>query len=347
MKALVYRQFQQPPRVETVPDPSPLEHGIVVKVKASGLCRSDWHGWMGYDKDITLPHVPGHEFAGEVVACGSGIKNLKNGDRVTVPFVAGCGHCIYCNQGDPQVCDNQFQPGFTHWGSFSEYVALDYADFNVVHLPDAISYDNAAALGCRFATSYRALMHQARLQADQYVAVFGCGGVGLSAILIAKAVGARVMAIDLKDSALALAEQYGADLAIRATEQHLSQQILDYSRGGVHVTLDALGHPQIIKDCFSVLRKRGRHIQIGLLDPEDCNVEIPMDRVIAHELEVLGSHGMQSAYYPQLMQLIMSQNIDLAELIQKRLKLSEAAVALSNMDQTAVAGVQLITEFAS
>ncbi len=347
MKALLYHQFQQTPFVDTVPDPSPPDGGIVVQVNASGLCRSDWHGWMGYDKDITLPHIPGHEFAGEVVACGPGVKHIKNGDRVTVPFVAGCGSCIYCHQGDPQVCEGQFQPGFTHWGSFAEYVALQYADFNVVRLPGSVSYENAAALGCRFATSYRALVHQGKVKPEQYVTIFGCGGVGLSAIMIAKALGARVIAIDLKPAALILATQAGADLTADAQDPHLVERVLAYSSGGVHCTLDALGHPQIIRNCFKVLRKRGKHVQVGLLHPDAHSVALPMDQVISDELEILGSHGLQSAYYPQLFDLLTTHNLDLAELIQKRLKLSEAADALSDMDQHKVAGIQLITDFES
>jgi alcohol dehydrogenase len=181
MRAAVYEQFGQPLVVRSVPDPAPADDGVVIAVKATGLCRSDWHGWMGHDPDIRLPHVPGHELAGVVVAAGSLVRRWRAGDRVTVPFVCGCGACPQCASGNHQVCDRQSQPGFTHWGSFAEYVAIDRADTNLVALPEEMAYATAASLGCRFATSFRAVVDQGRVTAGQWVAVHGCGGVGLSA----------------------------------------------------------------------------------------------------------------------------------------------------------------------
>ncbi|MEO1233868.1 MAG: alcohol dehydrogenase catalytic domain-containing protein, partial [Myxococcota bacterium] len=188
MRAVVYERFEEAPSVCTVPDPSPPPHGVVVQVGATGVCRSDWHGWMGHDPDITPPHVPGHELAGTVVAVGSDVTRWRTGDRVTVPFVGGCGACPECHAGHQQVCHHQFQPGFTHWGSFAEYVALHHADLNLVALPEDMSFATAASLGCRFATSFRAVIDQGAVTAGQWVAVHGCGGVGLSAIMIARAV---------------------------------------------------------------------------------------------------------------------------------------------------------------
>jgi len=347
MRALVYHQFKKPPSVEDVSDPNPSKQGVVVKVKATGICRSDWHGWMGHDPDIVLPHIPGHELAGEIVDCGYQVQRFKVGDRVTIPFVAGCGSCVYCRQGDPQVCNTQFQPGFTAWGSFAEYVALEYADFNLVHLPSAINFESAAALGCRFATSFRALAHQGKVRPGQFVVIFGCGGVGLSAIMIAKAMGAMVIAVDLKEEPLKLAQHLGADYVSNFDHPQSIAQILDWTEGGCHITIDALGSPAIVAQCFAVLRKRGKHIQVGLMPPQSTDVTIPMDRVIADELELLGSHGMQAVAYQQMFALIASGKIDPGKLIQKRLKLSEAGKALVTMNQYAVAGIQLITDFQS
>ena len=155
MKAVIYRDFRVTPKIETVSDPAPGNDGVVIKVMASGVCRSDWHGWQGHDPDIELPHVPGHEFAGTVAAVGKDVAKWKVGDRVTVPFVGGCGHCDECRSGNHQVCDHQFQPGFTHWGSFAEYVAIHYADVNLVRLPEEMNFTTAASLGCRFATSFQ------------------------------------------------------------------------------------------------------------------------------------------------------------------------------------------------
>ncbi len=210
MKAIVIEAFAQPMQVCTVPDPAPHDGGVVIQVKATGLCRSDWHGWMGHDTDIVLPHVPGHELAGTIVALGKGVSRWKLGQRVTAPFVCGCGSCPQCASGNHQICDHQSQPGFTHWGSFAEYVALDHADVNLVRLPESIDDVTAASLGCRFVTSFRAMVDQARVTAGQWVAVHGCGGVGLSAIMIAHAQGANVIAVDISPDKLALAQSVGA-----------------------------------------------------------------------------------------------------------------------------------------
>ncbi len=154
MKAVVYEAFGQAPELRILPDPTPEPHSVVIKVEATGLCRSDWHGWVGHDPDIRLPHVPGHELAGVIAAVGRSVVRFREGDRVTVPFVSGCGSCPQCHSGNQQVCDDQFQPGFTHWGSFAEYVRIDRADFNLVRLPEEIDFATAASLGCRFVTSF-------------------------------------------------------------------------------------------------------------------------------------------------------------------------------------------------
>src|SRR6476469_10047231 len=199
MRAIIYHQFSGPLILEEVAAPQPPDTGVVIEVKAAGICRSDWHGWMGNDPDIKLPHVPGHEFAGVIAEVGRDVKNWNVGDRVTLPFVCGCGTCEQCLWGNHQVCDRQFQPGFTHWGAFAEYVAVDHADTNLVRLPEEMDFVRAASLGCRFITSFRAVVDQGKVAAGQFVAVHGCGGVGLSAIMIAKAFGANVVAVDIDD----------------------------------------------------------------------------------------------------------------------------------------------------
>ncbi|WP_332914230.1 alcohol dehydrogenase catalytic domain-containing protein [Algoriphagus boritolerans] len=165
------------PILTQVADPHTPENGVILEVQATGLCRSDWHGWMGHDSDIRLPHVPGHEFAGIIQEVGKGVKNWKVGDQVTVPFVCACGICSTCQSGNHQICDDQFQPGFTHWGSFAEYVAVHRAETNLVRIPESVSFEAAASLGCRFATSFRGIVAQGKVGGGQWVAVHGCGGV--------------------------------------------------------------------------------------------------------------------------------------------------------------------------
>lgn len=346
MRAVYFEKFQLQPVVKNLPDPTPTSHGVVIKVGASGLCRSDWHGWMGHDSDITLPHVPGHEFAGEIVAVGSQISRFKVGEHVTVPFVSGCGHCGECRSGNQQVCEEQFQPGFTHWGSFAEYVAIDYADHNLVHLPETISYETAASLGCRFATSFRAVVDQGRVKGGEWVAVHGCGGVGLSAIMIAAGMGANPIAIDISEDKLAFAKQLGAVAAINAsTVTDVSEAVREISGGGAHLSVDALGSPVTCFNSIKNLRRRGRHVQVGLMVAEHSTPQIPMAQVIAHELKIYGSHGMQAWRYDDMLAMITSGKLAPEKLIGKLISLEDAAQQLPLMDISTDLGISVITQF--
>ncbi len=346
MKAVVYEAFSAPPQLKTVPDPTPEAHGVVVKVQATGVCRSDWHGWVGHDTDIVLPHVPGHELAGIVEAVGKDVRKWRVGDRVTVPFVGGCGTCPECHSGNQQVCEKQFQPGFTHWGSFAEYVSIHKADLNLVALPETLSFATAASLGCRFVTSFRAVVDQGKTSAGQWVAVHGCGGVGLSAIMIANAVGANVVAIDISDDKLAMARAMGAVATGNATQvANVVEAVTEITHGGAHVSLDALGHPTTCFNSISNLRRRGKHIQVGLMLAENSTPAIPMAKVIAHELEILGSHGMQAHRYGAMLDMVQSGKLAPEKLIGKEINLEQSIDALMNMDRFDVAGVTVVTEF--
>lgn len=346
MKALLYESFQGSLRVTTVPDPTPEPHGVVIEVAATGLCRSDWHGWMGHDPDIRLPHVPGHELAGTIKAVGREVRNFQPGDRVTVPFVCGCGSCPQCISGNQQVCDQQSQPGFTHWGSFAEYVAIEHADTNLVVLPEEIDNKTAAVLGCRLITAFRAVVDQGMVQGGQYVAVHGCGGVGLSAVMIASALGAEVIAIDINPQNLQLAKELGAAYTLNAIGMDdLPGEIRDLSGGGAHVSLDALGSPQTCFNSVANLRKRGKHIQVGLMTGDHRHPKIPMDQVVANELEILGSHGMQAFRYPEMLRMIRVGKLQPEKLIEKTISLEEAALALPRMDDFLHRGVLVINRF--
>ncbi|NLF49829.1 MAG: zinc-dependent alcohol dehydrogenase family protein [Leptolinea sp.] len=346
MKAVVIEEFGKPMSVQNVPDPKPTDNGVVIKVRANGLCRSDWHAWMGHDTDVVLPHVPGHEMAGDIIEVGKNVHKWKPGDRVTLPFVCACGSCPQCLSGNHQVCDHQFQPGFTHWGSFAQYVAIDRADINVVRLPDSMDYVTAASLGCRFVTSFRAVIDQGKVMAGQWVAVHGCGGVGLSAIMIASAAGANVVAIDIADNKLELARSVGAKALLNAkTTPNVVEAVMDITNGGAHVSLDALGNPTTCFNSVANLRKRGKHIQVGLMLGGMNNSPIPLDKVVARELEIYGSHGIQAYKYPQLFEFIMAGKVDPSKMIGKTITLEESAIALADMDSFEGAGVKIIDRF--
>jgi len=346
MKAIVYTTFEGPIVVKEVPYPILKNNTVIIKVMATGICRSDWHGWQGHDADIVLPHVPGHELAGIIEETGSAIKNFKKGDRVTVPFVSGCGHCNECYSGNQQVCENQFQPGFTAWGSFAEYVAIDYADINLVKIPDTMSFETAASLGCRFVTSFRALVKQAKLAAGEWIVIHGCGGVGLSAIMIANALGANVIAVDISDDKLDFAKTIGAHKTINAAKvDNVVEVVKTITKSGAHVSIDALGSKITCHNSISCLKIRGRHIQVGLMAGSEASPEIPMGKVIAHELEIKGSHGMQAYEYPSLMEMILSGKIQPEKLIGKTVTLEEGVDILKNMDSFQENGVTVINKF--
>jgi len=346
MRAVYYEKFSTLPTIESLPDPTPADGGVVIKVEASGLCRSDYHGWLGHDPDIRLPHVPGHELAGTIVATGKSVSRFRKGDRVTMPFVAGCGHCADCRSGNQQVCADQFQPGFTAWGSFAEMVAVDYADTNLVRLPDGVDFVTAASLGCRFATAFRALVDQTNVRPGEFVAIHGCGGVGLSAVMIAAALGANPIAIDLDKGRLDLALSIGAVHAIDAsTISDVVAAVRDLTHGGAHVSVDALGHRTTCYNSIANLRRRGRHAQIGLMLGAHADPAIPMGKVIAHELQIFGTHGMQAWRYDAMLEMILAGRIAPKRLVGREISLDEAPAALAGMDAMSGAGISVITRF--
>ncbi|MCZ6692326.1 MAG: zinc-dependent alcohol dehydrogenase family protein [Bacteroidetes bacterium] len=346
MKAAIYQTFKGSITIENVPDPTPEPHGAVLKVEATGLCRSDWHGWMGHDKNIKLPHVPGHEISGTVVETGKKVKNWKGGERVTLPFVCGCGHCPQCRSGNHHICDHQFQPGFTHWGSFAQYVAIHHADINLVTLPENLNFVAAASLGCRFITAFRALVKQGKVSAGQWVAVHGCGGVGLSAVMIAQALGAKVIAIDIHWEKLDLAKSIGAVAVVHAEEEtNVVEAVKEISDGGVHVSMDALGNKTTCYNSILNLRKSGKHLQVGLMEAADALPNIPMREVIANELEIIGSHGMQAYEYPPLLKMVREGRLQPEKLIDRTISLEESTTELPNMNLFKGVGVKVINKF--
>jgi D-arabinose 1-dehydrogenase-like Zn-dependent alcohol dehydrogenase len=340
MRAVSYPAPRTLPAVGWWPDPDCPHDGVVVRVGATGVCRSDWHAWMGHDP-VPLPHVPGHELAGTVAAVGAGVHRWAVGDRVTVPFVCGCGVCDYCRAGDTQVCPDQTQPGFTGPGSFAELVAVHAADTNLVRLPDALDLVTAASLGCRLATAYRAVVTHARVARGEWLAVHGCGGVGLSAVLVGVALGARVVAVDVSSGAAQRAVELGA--AVTVVDADPVGAVLEATGGGAHASLDAVGSPVTAVASVASLRRRGRHVQVGLLLGEQSSPPLPMDRVVAHELTIHGSHGMPAHQYGDLLRLVADGTLDPARLVGRVIGLEDAPAALTAMsDPAGPAGMTVV-----
>jgi alcohol dehydrogenase len=345
MKAAIFDTFGGPIHVETLPDPTPQPDGVVINVKANGICRSDWHGWMGHDADVNLPHVPGHEMAGVIEAVGTEVKQWKPGDRVTLPFACGCGHCDQCIQGNQHICDAYFQPGFTAWGSFANQVDIRYADVNLVRLPDQIDYVQAASLGCRFITSFRAVVVQGRVKPGEWVAIHACGGIGLSALMIASAMGAQVIGIDINADTLEFAKKFGATAVVNASEENVVEAIQEITKGGAHVSMDALGSNETCRNSILCLRKRGRHIQIGVMAANHKETPIPMGMVMFKELELIGSHGMQAHAYNPMLEMILDGRINPGLLVSRTVNLTNAIEVLQNMGSTPPLGVVVIDQF--
>jgi alcohol dehydrogenase len=347
VRALTYAAFGANPVVSTLPDPTPPPGGAVVRVLFSGLCRSDWHGWMGHDADITtFPHVPGHELAGVVEAVADDVDAGWLGRAVTAPFVMACGACPVCLAGAGQVCPNQRQPGFTDPGSFAELVVVHAAETNLVALPRGLDAGVAAGLGCRVATAYRAVAARAAVREGESVLVIGCGGVGLAAVAVARSRGAYVCAVDVAAASLDRALFHGADEVVDASigADKVLAAVRRWSGGGVSVSIDALGSAEACRTGILALGRRGRHVQVGLLPPAAGRVDVPMERVIGWELDVLGSHGMAAADYGPLLDDVAAGRLDLGDLLApgEPLGLEAAGEALVSMGSAPSTGIVLV-----
>jgi alcohol dehydrogenase len=343
MRALAFDDFGGALTVRDLPVPAAPAGGAVVDVHATGVCRSDWHAWMGHDSDVDrLPHVPGHEFAGVVSSVGDGVDTSWVGRRVTAPFVYACGSCAECRQGAGQVCSRQQQPGFTLQGSFAEQVVVTSAATNLVELPDGIPPHLAAGLGCRVATAFRAVHARGRVAQGETVVVIGCGGVGLSVVALAAALGARVVAVDRAPEALSAAARLGADRNLRWSADVV--ETVRRETGGAHVTFDCVGSPELCVAAVSMLRPLGRHVQVGLLPPAVGPVELPMGIVIGRELEVLGTHGLAAPDYAALLAEVTSGRLDLGALVSPAAVggLEEAAALLARMGEEAFGGIRVV-----
>lgn len=345
MRAARLITYRQPLEVETIPDPEPLPDGVVIRVLACGVCRSDWHAWSGSDPDVVLPMTPGHEYCGEVVAVGSQVKRWRNGDRVIAPFILACGQCMDCAQGHQTICADQVVPGFTCDGAFAEYISVAHADANLTSLPDTLAPDVAAALGCRVTTAWQALVGRAHVQGGEWVAVFGGGGVGISTLLLSKALGARVVVVDIADDKLDYAKQLGADAVINAAKCDAPQAVKDLTGGGADVAIEALGIEVTTVSAMKSLRKLGRMVQIGMPAGDHTTMALPMNVLYSGQLSVFGTRGMPSWRYPSLLSLIAGGGVDLSPLVTRQISLNQVSEELAAFDNPAPPGVAVVTEF--
>jgi alcohol dehydrogenase len=352
MKAAVMEGIREPLVVRDVPDPTLPANGVVLRVEANGICRSDWHLWTGdwswFGLQVVVPHVLGHEFCGVVEEVGRDVTRWAKGDRVLVPFSMGDGTCEWCRTGHHNICDALLTPGVVSWGGYARRAAVPFADVNLVALPPAVGFVDAASMGCRYMTSFHGVVDQARVEAGEWVAVHGCGGVGLSAVQIATALGANVVAVDVAEEKLAVAKELGAVATVNAAGTDAAAAVVEVTKGGAHVSIDALGIGATCRNSINSLRKRGRHLQIGLTSAEDKGeVALPIDVIVLKEVTIIGSLGMQAPRFGAMLRMVESGKLAPGKLVHKRIPLEEAGDVLASMDRFATVGVTVIDRYGS
>ncbi len=350
MRAAVMEAIRQPLVVRDVPDPQLPANGAILRAEAEGVCRSDWHAWSGDWSWIgltpALPLVMGHEFCGVIEEVGKDVRNFRRGDRVLVPFSQGEGSCEYCRTGNSHVCIRPQLPGFSYWGGYGRLVAVPQADVNLVPMPDEVGFLEGAALGCRFMTSYHGIVDRAQVKPGEWVAVHGCGGIGLSAIHIASAIGATVIAVDLDDRKLELAKKVGAAHVVNGRNTDAVKAILELTRGGAHVAVDALGIAATCRNAIMSLRKQGRSLQIGLTSQnEKGDVALPIDRMVTMELQLIASLGMPASRYPSMLAMVASKKLRPADMITETVPLDGASRVLEEMTTFQNVGMSIINEY--
>jgi D-arabinose 1-dehydrogenase-like Zn-dependent alcohol dehydrogenase len=343
MKALVVEDVKKMV-VKEVADPTIDENGILVNVKANGVCRSDWHVWAG-DLPMSAP-VMGHELSGVVEEVGRNVKNFKRGDRVIVPFSGSDGSCPHCLKGNTHLCDSFLVPGIAYSGGYGEYVAVPLGDRNVIHMPEEVSFTDGAALGCRFMTAFEGIVGKVDVQPGEWVAVYGCGGVGLSAINIATAVGANVIGVDINDNNLNLAKEMGAVYTINSRNTDPIEAIKELTKGGADVSVDALGISQTCVSAINSLRKKGRHLQIGVTTKTEGGfISLPIDHMIINEIKLETTLGMPAHRFHSMLPLVANGRLNPGRMVTREVSLSEVNAIFEDMSNFATTGTFVVTKF--
>jgi 2-desacetyl-2-hydroxyethyl bacteriochlorophyllide A dehydrogenase len=322
VKAVRLVRIGQPLEMQEIPLPEAGERDVLLRVRAAGICHSDVHYRAGRSAVGSLPQTLGHEIAGVVVTAGSAVTTFKPGDRVCVHYQVSCGQCYYCSRGQEQFCHKGYMIGKHADGGYAEYIAVP--ERNVMLLPAEISFEHGAAMMCSSSTSFHAL-HKARLQPGETVAVFGAGGLGMSAVQLARAMGAlNVYAVDINPEKLAQAESYGA-IPVDASNGDPVAEIRRLTGGkGVDVALELIGLPVTMRQAVLALGVFGRAVLAGVTDkPFELNGYYDL---IGKEAEVIGCSDHLMQEFPLLLEYGRRGMLDLSQVVTRSIPLDAAAV---------------------
>ncbi len=331
MKAVRLVAVRQPLREQHVPVPTLGDRDVLVRVRAAGICHSDVHYRAGTSPVSPLPLTLGHEVAGVVEAVGAAVARVRPGDRACLHYLLTCGTCFYCSSGHEQFCPTGKMLGHHADGGYAEFVAVP--ERNVVPLPAEVPFEQGATLMCASATSLHAL-RKSRLRAGETVAVFGVGGLGQSAVQLARALGALdVFAIDLNPAKLALAQKHGA-VPVNAREKDAVAEVRRLTGGrGVDVALELIGLPQTMRQAVQVLAPLGRAVLVGIGD-QALTID-PYREVLGPEAEVIGSNDHLLHELPLVVELARRGALDLSEVVSRTVPLEAGPInaALDDLER--------------
>ncbi len=355
MHAVQADAIRRPMVLRDIAIPDIGEHDALVRVVASGICRTDWHVWNGdwtwAGLDLPLPITLGHEIGGVVERVGSAVTNFKPGMKVCVPFNFADGTCSYCQRGKQNLCENAAW-NFTTPGSggFAEYARVPNAQLNCIPLPENVTERDGAALGCRYMTAYRAVRSRANVRPGETVLVIGVGGVGRSAVQIATAMGGLVIAVDPKPSALEAAKKLGAIAVVNSADlepEDIAKRVKEANGGlGVEVAIDAMGGHVTTPAAMNALAKGGRLVVAGLTTQDDRgDIIIPVDQLVLSEWSIMGTLGNPHGDYGDLLQLVDSGRLQPSKLIGEEVALRDVQSVFDRLPKFETEGFTVITNF--
>jgi propanol-preferring alcohol dehydrogenase len=322
MKAVRFIGVNQPLQMQEIPVPEIGERDILVKVKAAGVCHSDAHYRAGISPVRPVPLTLGHEVAGVVEKIGAQVTNVKIGDRVALHYNLSCGNCYHCTTGNDQFCEKVLMIGHYTNGGYAEYIAVPAR--NAIYLPDEIPFEQGATLMCASATAFHAL-RKSRIKGGETVAIFGAGGLGQSAIQLAKAFGAiEVYAVDINEAKLELAKQYGA-IPINAKQVDVVAEIKRLTNNkGVDVATEMIGLPQTMKQALQVAGVMARVVIVGL---SNKTLEIQTyTELLGNEVELIGSNDHHLQELPLLVDLARRKILDTSQVVTRTIPLNVDAI---------------------